>query len=71
MPEEKPSSNPNIPFPTPNPNDLQSEEDKASVREHLAQESGTETHVVEDQFSDADSIAPNSLNLSSKQINQS
>lgn len=47
MSAEKPSHNPNPPFQTPNPQELQSEEQKASVRETLAQEQGGETEVVD------------------------
>jgi hypothetical protein len=47
MPAEKPSQNPNPPFRTPNPQELQSEEQKSAVQETLAQEQGGETDVVD------------------------
>jgi hypothetical protein len=48
MSSQKPSNNPNPPFPTPNPDDLQSEESQAVVHETLAQEQGKETNVIDD-----------------------
>jgi len=59
MPAEKPSHNPNPPFRTPKPQDLQSEEQKSSVRETLAQEQGGKTEVVDSN--DTDSFGGNSL----------
>lgn len=47
MPEENPSTNPHPPFRTPNPTELQSEESKATTRETLAKEQGSETDVVD------------------------
>lgn len=53
MPAEKSSHNPNPPFRTPKPQDLQSEEQKASVRETLAQEQGGETDVADNDEANA------------------
>ncbi|MBD2462473.1 hypothetical protein H6G89_15615 [Oscillatoria sp. FACHB-1407] len=43
MSVDQPSSNPNPPFVTPNPDELQSRDDQAAVRERLEQQQGTET----------------------------
>jgi hypothetical protein len=56
MSTEKPSNNPNPPFPTPDPAHLQSKASRDLVHETLAKEQGKETNVIDDvENSDGDS----------------
>lgn len=56
MSADKPSNNPNPPFPTPNPAHLQSKASRDAVHETLAKEQGKETNAIDDvENSDGDS----------------
>jgi len=56
MSTEKPSNNPNPPFPTPDPAELQSQSSQERVHKTLAETQGKETNVIDDvDNSDGDS----------------
>jgi hypothetical protein len=56
MSTEKPSNNPNPPFPKPDPAELQSPSSRDRVHETLAETQGKETNVIDDvDNSDGDS----------------